>query len=616
MSTPLEDYALLSDMHTGALVSREGSIDWLCLPRFDSPAFFSALLGDETDGRWQLAVVDGEVTSRRYVGHSKVLETIWKGPSGEARVLDFLPPDDDNADLIRHVECLSGEVEIANSVHVRFDYGRATAWTRRHENADDGRARLLSLAGPDAVLFTGEGLDDWHCDGLGRVDSDGAFLPTLVGVARMSAGEVRDWQLTWFNSWETPPHPAEPAAALKRTYEYWEEWAARFDASTRANEPVLRSLLTLRALTHHDTGGIVAAPTTSLPEWFGGERNWDYRYTWLRDAALTIEALIAHGATSGATAWRDWLLRAVAGDMNNLRIMYGLGGERDLDEKELPHLRGYEDSRPVRIGNGAAEQFQADVPGEVMIALSRLRDAGVEEDQWAWQLQRGLLDYCESRLHDKDHGIWEMRGDEYFFTHGRVMMWAAFNEGVKAVENYGYPGDVDKWRRIRQELEEEIEQHGFNAELNSYVQTYGDTDVDASLLQIPHTGYLTADDPRMLGTVARIEATLVDEHGLVHRYPTDGKDGLDGDEYPFFLCCFWLVRQYADSGRMEDARALYEQLLSYGGEMGLLAEEYDPESGRQAGNYPQAFSHLGLIDAADAIEGRSRISDDETGENA
>jgi GH15 family glucan-1,4-alpha-glucosidase len=366
---------------------------------------------------------------------------------------------------------------------------------------------------------------------------------------------------------------------------------------------VLRSLLVLRALTHRETGGIVAAPTASLPEHFGGSRNWDYRYTWLRDAALTIEVLIAHGLTHGATLWRDWLLRAVAGDADDIKIMYGLAGERDLRETELDHLAGYEDSRPVRIGNGAAEQYQADVVGEVMIALAGLRDAGVEEDEYSWELQANLLRYCEANFDRKDHGIWEMRGDAHYFTHGRAMMWAAFDQGVRAVQEHGLPGPVERWRELRDRLGRELDEDGYDTDIESYTQTYGSQEVDASLLQLPHTGYLAYDDPRMLGTVARIERDLQGESGLLHRYRTEaGLDGLTGEEYPFLICAFWLVEQYAMSGRFEDAEQLMAQLLGYANGLGLLSEEYDPQSGRLAGNFPQAFSHLGLIRAADALK--------------
>ena len=613
MSTPLEDYALLSDLRTGPLVSRHGSVDWLCLPRFDSAAVFSAILGAPDDGRWQLSVTDGQVESWGYEPDTFVVETIWRSPSGRARVIDFLPPADDHGDLVRIVECLEGEVEVVHDLRIRFDYARSTPWFRRLSDTEDGRARLSSIAGPDALLLTGpclhtasDGADAAGEEGGGADTSSGGPAPRFVGTFTLHAGEELSWDLTWSASWTERPEPVDAREALELTRRFWRDWAGRVQAYCEHDAAVKRSLLVLRALTHGETGGIVAAPTASLPESFGGSRNWDYRYTWLRDAALTIEVMVDHGFTDGATLWRDWLLRAVAGDIDDLRIMYGLGGERHLDEKELDHLDGYEDSRPVRIGNGAADQYQADVPGEVMLALARLRDNGVEEDGYSWSLQRNLLRFCEANLDRLDHGIWEMRGDLHHFTHGRVMMWAAFNEGVRAVEEHGLEGDVERWRELRERLREEILEHGYDAERRTFTQTYDNKEVDASLLQIPHTGFVAFDDERMLGTVAAIEEDLRDEHGLLHRYRTEsGLDGLEGDEYPFLICCFWLVEQYAGSGRAHDARELMDQLVGYSNELGLLAEEYDPASGRLAGNFPQAFSHLGLIRAADSITAAS-----------
>ena len=612
MSTPLEDYALLSDLRTGPLVSRDGSVDWLCLPRFDSPAVFSAVLGGPDDGRWSLRVVDGKVESRRYEPSTFVLETVWRGPSGRALVRDFLPPADDHGDLVRTVEGLEGHVEVEHDLRIRFSYARATPWFRRLDDAADGRARLSSLAGPDALLLTGpclrpqDGQDVDAEDGdtrpQGADTSGGGPAPRLVGTFPVSEGEQLSWDLTWFSSWADQPEPVDPEESLGRTRRFWLEWAEGIEVEGEHADLVERSLLVLRALTHGQTGGIVAAPTTSLPEKFGGSRNWDYRYTWLRDAALTIEVMIEHGFTDGAQLWRDWLLRAVAGDIERLRIMYGLGGERELDEKELDHLAGYEGSRPVRIGNGAADQFQADVPGEVMLALAELRDHGVAEDEYSWGLQRNLLSYCEANLERKDHGIWEMRGDLHHFTHGRVMMWAAFNEGIRAVEEHGLPGDAQRWTGLRDRLREEILREGFDPDRGTFLQTYDGREVDASLLQLPHTGFVAYDDERMLGTVAAIEEDLMDEHGLLHRYRTDvGLDGLEGGEYPFLICCFWLVEQYACSGRLDDAHALMAQLVGLANDLGLLSEEYDPDSGRLAGNFPQAFSHLSLIRAADAL---------------
>ncbi|MCL3861188.1 glycoside hydrolase family 15 protein [Actinotalea sp. K2] len=616
MSTPLEDYALLSDLHTGPLVSREGSIDWLCLPRFDSPAVFTALLGGPDDGRWKLSAVDGEVVERRYLPHTFVVETTWQTPTGKARVTDFLPPSSSRADLVRRVECLEGTVQVEHDLRLRFDYARATPWVRIIEN---GEPALLSLAGPDGLRVSGpllrwSGTDD---EGNGarhdtaslpggyRPAGDegaGARAPRLTGRFGLAEGEVLDWDLTWFPSYESTPDPVDADQALAETVRFWGDWTSQLTLRTEHDPMVLRSLMVLRALTHAETGGIVAAPTASLPEEIGGSRNWDYRYVWLRDAALTIEVAVAHGLTEGSKLWRDWLLRAVAGDAHEVKIMYGVGGERELTEHELDHLAGYEGSRPVRIGNGAADQYQADVVGEVMIALCQLRDAGVEEDRYSWGLQKSLLEYCEANLDRPDHGIWEMRGDTHHFTHGRAMMWAAFDRGIRAVEVHGLDGPVDRWRELREQLRQEIDERGFDTEVNSFTQTYDNAEADASLLQLPHTGFLAYDDPRMLGTVARIEQELADEHGLVRRYRTDsGIDGLEGDEHPFLICTFWLVEQYASSGRLEDARALMDRLVGVANDVGLLSEEYDPDAERLIGNFPQAFSHIGLIRAADAI---------------
>jgi len=619
MSTPLEHYALLSDLRTGPLVSRDGSIDWLCLPRFDSPAVFSAILGDADDGSWRLAIVDGEVAERRYLPQTFVLETTWHSPTGKARVTEFLTPGDSQGDLVRRVECFEGEVEVEHDLRLRFDYARAAPWIRQIE-LGDGEQALLALAGPDGILVTGPILHWPDGDGDGGSGDDveggtsqpgghggsggegGRRAQRLVGKFRAAAGETLDWDLTWFPSYEDPPSPPDADQALAKTVEMWTEWAAELEVHTDHSSIVLRSLLVLRALTHAETGGIVAAPTASLPEHFGGVRNWDYRYTWLRDAAFTIEVAIRHGLTEGATLWRDWLLRAVAGDAADVKIMYGLAGERELVELELEHLAGYEGSRPVRIGNAAVDQYQADVVGEVMIALHELRVAGVGEDEYTWGLQCSLLEYCEKHLDRKDHGIWEMRGETHHFTHGRVMMWAAFDRGVRAVEEHGLDGPVERWRELREHLAEEIEERGFDDELGCYTQTYGGDEVDASLLQLPHTGYLAYDDPRMLATVARIERDLVTDEGFVYRYRTEvGLDGLEGEEYSFVMCAFWLVEQYASSGRDEDAERLMDLMVGKASDLGLLAEQYDPASGRLAGNFPQAFSHLGLIRAADAI---------------
>ncbi|GGG72910.1 glycoside hydrolase family 15 protein [Corynebacterium pelargi] len=600
LATPLEDYALLSDLQTGPLVSREGSVDWLCLPRFDSPAVFTSILGTPDDGRWKLSMRGGQVTQRRYLDNTFILETIWETPTGKARVLDYLPPASVQADLIRSVECLEGEVTVTHDLRVRFSYARALPWFRSAEVEETGEEVLLCTAGPDGIMISGPRLFDTT-----EADEDptgGAVVPRLVGDFSLRAGETLDWSLTWFPSWQQVPTPAQPRQAFELTYDFWTNWLSNLEVDSPWKEQVTRSLLVLRALTHSDTGGIVAAPTASLPEDFGGVRNWDYRYTWLRDAALTVEVMVSHGFVQGATDWRNWLLRAVAGDVENLQIMYGLGGERELAEQELPHLKGYENSTPVRIGNGAADQYQADVVGEVMLALARLRDAGYPEDEFSWGLQKRLIEYTINNIHRKDHGIWEMRGELHYFTHGRVMMWAAFNEAIRAVEEHGLDGDAELWRYHRDALYDEIMARGFNEELGSFTQTYDNTEVDASLLQLPHTGFIRAEDPKMLGTVEKIEKELVDAHGFVYRYRTEGgMDGIEGDEYPFLICTFWYIEQLAASGQLEQARERMWQLVGIANDLGLLAEEYDPASQRLAGNFPQAFSHLSLIRAADAI---------------
>ena len=595
-STPLEKYALLSDTSTAALVCDDGSIDWLCLPRFDSQAVFTRLLGTEEHGHWRIDAPGARMTGRHYLGNSFVLESTWESETGTATVTDFMPMDLENGlfectDLVRRVTCTSGEIDIRSVLRLRFDYGQATPFYRYQVlDAEKNIGAIRCVAGPDSVHLRGPYLT--------LNEDTGAHL----GEFRLSEGDTLEWVLTWFPSHRDVPPAPDYSEALAITQAAWERWASGSSYTGEYHEMVTRSLLVLRALTDSRTGGIVAAPTTSLPEECGGERNWDYRYVWLRDSALAIEVLVESGFTSRADSWRDWLLRAIAGDSKELRIMYGLRGERHLPEFELEHLPGYEDSRPVRIGNGAAEQYQADVVGEVMIALETLRNAGIEDDEFSWDLQKSILDFQEHMFSVKDHGIWEMRSEPDFFTHGRAMMWAAFDRGVKAVEKHGLTGPADHWRELRDRLRTEIMEHGWNEKLQSFTQTYGGTDVDASLLQLSQIGFLPYNDPHILGTVARIEETLIDDAGFLHRYPTGtGVDGIAGGEYPFLLCSFWLIEQYAHSGRLEEARAMMDRVCSVSSDLGLLAEEYSTSFGRLAGNYPQAFSHLGLIRAAAAI---------------
>lgn len=585
MPSPIEDYAWIGDQRTGALISREGSIDWMCVPRFDSPAVFCALLGDDTNGRWKVSVRDGQVVERHYEGDTMVLRTHWEGPGGAATVTDFMPVLDHGSQVVRTVTCTAGRVTVEQELALRFSYGSVVPWVRRVEH--QGATLLAAVAGASQVHLSGP-------------------LPTPedhrhTGSVELGTDESVCWVLTSSHSWQEPTAAVVPDHALKETIARWRAWSAQVSTDGPYAPYVRRSLLVLNSLTHRETGGIVAAPTTSLPEDFGGERNWDYRFCWLRDAALTLEALLAHGLDGGATAWRDWLLRAVAGDFEDLQIMYGVDGDRELPERELDHLPGYAGSRPVRVGNGAVAQYQADVIGEVMLALAQLRDLSGPGDSFSWSLQRTLLRYLDTHFDAKDHGIWEMRGDPHYFTHGRVMMWAAFDQGLRAVAEHGLPGDVELWERRRAQLEAEIWERGYDEETSSFTQTYGGSTVDASLLQLPHTGFVPHDHPAMVGTVRRIEAELVDDHGFVRRYLTDGADGLAGEEAPFLICTFWLVEHYAHVGRVAEATALMDTLVSITSEVGLLAEEYDPVKKRHAGNYPQAFSHLALVRAADAL---------------
>ncbi len=597
MASRIEDYALLSDLHTGPLVARDGSVDWLCFPRFDSPSVFGALLGSEENGRWLLAPADAAATvvSRSYVDRTFVLVTEWAAPGGTARITEFMPVGDRRASLVRRVEGITGSVDIHQELVIRFNYGTVLPWVSRMPD-EDGTEVLLAVAGPDALVLRGDELPH-------AVDHKHA------GTFAVAAGETVDLELAWYPSHRKVPAGIDVDAALAETLRYWADWASGYNQDGKYADAVERSLLVLRALTHEDTGGIVAAPTTSLPEDFGGARNWDYRYVWLRDAALTLEAMLTHGFANEALQWRNWLLRAVAGDPEDLQIMYGLGGERELVEAELGHLPGYEGSGPVRIGNGAVGQYQADVVGEVLVALEKLRLAGGAEDHFSWPLQRALLGFAEKHLEARDHGIWEMRGDLMHFTHSRVMMWAAFDCAVRAVRDHGLDGPVERWEELRAGLHAEVMEFGFNKEINSFTQTYGGTQTDASLLVIPQVGFLAYDDERMLGTVARMEEELLDEHGLLLRYRSEtGVDGLEPGEHPFLACSFWLVEQYAHTGRRRDATALMDTLVGLSNELGLLSEEYAMDLGRMAGNFPQAFSHLALVRAADALHGTEKLS--------
>ncbi len=597
MPHPIQDYALIGDCHTGALVSLTGSIDWLCLPRFDSSSTFGALLGTDDHGQWRVAPVGStRASSRQYREGTFILETRWETETGIVEVVDLMPHGDRRADVVRRVRGIEGTVRMEQTLRIRFDYASALPWVRQApEFADGAESALLAVAGPDAVIVRGPRLQA----------RDHAHRSEFT----VSAGETVDIVLTWHPAHREPPTSVDVSAQIERTETWWRTWADHFEpVGDEYDHAVARSLLILRALTHEDTGGIVAAATTSLPEELGGVRNWDYRFVWLRDAAFTLESLMLHGYESEAHEWRNWLLRAIAGDPADMQVMYGLAGERRLEEWSPPSLPGYRNSAPVRVGNAAYTQFQGDVYGEVMRALAHARGTGVTEDDFSWALQQALLARLIETVDVEDHGIWEIRGPARRFTHSRVLMWAAFDCGVRGVEDYGLPGPVDLWRHHRDLLRAEIDEYGYNDELGTFVQYYGGTAVDASLLQLPQVEFLAPDDPRMLGTVSAIENELLRD-GLVLRYLTGtGVDGLAGDEHPFLACSFWLVEQYARSGRLEDAKVLMDRLVGFSNDVGMLSEEVDALTGDHMGNTPQAFSHLALVRAADALaEARARV---------
>jgi len=586
MALRIEDYALIGDCHTAALVGCDGSIDWLCFPRFDSASTFGALLGTKDHGRWLLAPATAVLsTTRRYEEDTFILVTRWITADGEVEVTDFMPHGDRRADVIRRITGIRGSVPMMMDLRFRFGYAEALPWMR--QAPDEHGPALVAVAGPDAVITRGLELR--------------ASDHTHVAEFTVAAGQTVDASMTWYPSHRQPPTPIVVDDRLAETTAWWKDWASHCIAAPIYHDEVHRSLLVLRALTHEDTGGIVAAATTSLPEEFGGHRNWDYRYVWLRDASLTLNVLIAHGFRDEANSWRGWLLRAVAGDPGDVQIMYGLSGERRLTEREVASLPGYDGASPVRVGNDAWRQYQGDIFGEVMIALQSARELGVAEDEFSWPLQRALMTYVEENWRRPDNGIWEIRGPQRDFVSSRAMIWAAFDCAIRAVTDFGLDGPVEVWTRLRDEVRLEIESRGFDHSRNTYTQYYGSTGVDASLLLLSQIGYVAADDSRMLGTVAAIEEELLHD-GLLMRYRTEsGVDGLPAGEHPFLACSFWLVEQYARSGRVADARTLMDRLVSFCNDLGLLSEEYDVAESRQVGNTPQALSHLALVRAADAI---------------
>ena len=581
----IEDYALIGNMLSAALVGYDGSIDWLCLPRFDSPACFAALLGGAENGRWRIAPT-GEVTrrSRCYITDTAVLETRFETATGAVTITDFMPlsNDEEKIDVVRIVTGVEGEVEMEMELALRFEYGKAVPWVRRRDYG------ISAIAGPDAIeLHTSLPL---HGENM-----------TTCSRFTVAKGENVPMTLSYHRSHRQPHFVADRHESLDRTLSWWREWVKRGSFEGMPDnwrDPVVRSLITLKMLIYAPTGGIVAAPTTSLPEALGGERNWDYRYCWLRDSALTLYALLNAGYREEAEAWRQWLLRAVAGHPQQLQIMYGIAGERWLPEFEVPWLAGYEDSRPVRVGNDAAGQTQLDVYGELLDTLHAAREAELQPQTEAWRLQRVLLQHLEKNWQTLDRGIWEVRGDPRAFTHSRMMAWVAFERAIASAEHFNLDGPVDRWKKVRDAIHDDICEHGFDEEKNSFVQYYGGDALDASLLLMPQVGFLPPDDPRVTGTIAAIERELMRD-GFVLRYSThETDDGLAGEEGAFLACSFWLADAYVLCGRHEDARALFDRLLSLRNDLGLLAEEYDPRYKRLVGNFPQAFSHIGLINTA------------------
>lgn len=580
MPSPIEDYALIGDCETAALVSRYGSVDWLCFPRFDSGACFAALLGTPEHGRWLLTPVgDIRHIQRRYWKDTLILETEYETDTGLVTLTDWMPPRTAAPDVVRLVEGKRGQVPMRMELILRFDYGTIIPWVRRTDRG------IRATAGPDTVYC--------HTD----VKLHGENMHTVADFT-VAAGQQVPFSLTWTPTYQ--PHPEQKAAeqSLNGTATWWQAWSERCTYSGEWPDAVLRSLITLKALTYARTGGVVAAATTSLPERLGGVRNWDYRYCWLRDATFTLYALMTGGYIEEACAWREWLINAVAGNPSKIQIMYGLAGERRLTEFALDWLPGYEGAAPVRIGNAAWHQHQLDVYGEVMDALHLARRGGLEPNDNAWRVQHALMDFLETDWDKPDEGIWEVRGPRRHFTHSKVMAWVAVDRAVKAVEAFGLGGPVEQWRQLRSTIHRQVCSHGFDPELNAFVQSYGSKELDASLLMLPLVGFLPATDPRIRGTVEAIQQHLMND-GFVNRYATVAEvDGLPPGEGAFLLCTFWLADNLALQGRYAEAREIFEHLLALRNDVGLLSEEYDPDTQRLLGNFPQAFSHVGLINTA------------------
>ena len=574
---------MIGDTQTAALIGDDGSVDWMCAPRFDSGACFAALLGDENNGRWLIApAAGGRATRRRYRDHTLVLETEFETPEGAVRIIDFMPIRDQTVDVVRIVEGLRGHVPMQMHLTIRFDYGQTIPWVRNIGGA------LVAVAGPDALVLRAP------------VETRGVGHSTVAEFT-VRSGQRVPFSLAWYPSHQDVPRPRNTAWSLSRTESWWHNWSKKWTYDGDYPEAVQRSVITLKALTYAPTGGIVAAPTTSLPEWIGSVRNWDYRFCWLRDATFTLLSLLHAGYEEEAKAWRGWLLRATAGEPDDLQIMYGPAGERRLTEWEVPWLPGYQGSKPVRVGNAASEQFQLDVYGEVIDALyESRRGAIVDRDMHALDLILALLDFLEDAWKRPDEGIWEVRGPRQHFTHSKVMAWVAFDRAIRGLHEFGTQDDIDaatRFAAIRDEIHAEVCAKAYDADRKTFVQAYGSSNLDAALLMMPLVGFLPATDERMQGTVAAIQRELTTD-GFVRRYSTDAAvDGLPPGEGVFLPCTFWLADNLALMGRVDEGRALFERLVGLANDVGLLAEEYDPKSGRHLGNFPQAFTHVALVNS-------------------
>ncbi|MDT7952499.1 MAG: glycoside hydrolase family 15 protein [Acetobacteraceae bacterium] len=587
----IEDYALIGDCKTAALVGRDGSIDWLCWPRFDSGACLCALVGDASNGRFHIApVVDGKAvgfaTSRSYAGPTMILETVWETATGTVALIDFMVPETDFGTLIRMVECRAGTVDMRMELCLRFDYGQSVPWVTQREGGNG----IVAISGPDMVVLRTD------------VDLRGEDMITVADFT-VRAGERVPFALTHCASHLDVPMGLDSIDALYKTKMFWTEWSKRCSYHGEWAPAISRSLLTLKCLTDRVTGGIVAAPTTSLPEEIGGVRNWDYRFCWLRDASLTLFAFMEAGYFDEAESWSEWLQRSAAGSPAQVQIMYGIAGERRLDEWEVQGLSGYEGSKPVHIGNAASKQLQIDVYGEVCSALNRARRGNLLSESFAWPLQCELLAHLETLWCKPDSGLWETRGGEKNFTFSKVMAWVAYSRSIEDAENNRLEAPLDRWRQIRDEIFHTVCEQGFNEELNSFIQVFGETQLDASLLLIPVVGFLPGDDPRVVGTIAAIEKGLV-EDGFVLRYrPSKQADGLPGREGAFLACSFWLAQAKFLAGQQDEARKLFLRLLDICNDVGLLSEEYNPHEKRFTGNFPQAFSHVALVTTALLLDG-------------